>query len=280
MYRSSKLGRSAFTLIELLVVIAIIAVVIGLLLPAIHKIREAAARLQCANNLKQLGLGFHSHHDNAGAFPHGSITEPNLGCAHPDKRDQWSWCYQVLPYIEQEALYRDPSTHVIDTTPVRLYYCPARRAAVLYNGKSKVDYAGNAGTDGVDGRNGTLTRPPVPPCRIIDITDGTSSTVLLAEKQLNDLQLGRSLDDNESCFRAGWDHDWEVYRIGTSSPAQDIRNSCTLAPSPRFGSAHSTGLNVAFADGSVRHVRFGINAQVWERACVRNDGLAFSLGEL
>src|SRR5690348_6603930 len=149
-----------FTLIELLVVIAIIGVLIGLLLPAVQKVREAAARIRCTNNLKQIGLALHSYHDSVGSLPPGYI-DGNTNAASDatfDVGPGWGWAAFLLPYLEQDNLFKRVNfSQAVGASPVgstflSIFWCPSDRqlpAFTVYGTSAVVaqgNYVGCAGT--------------------------------------------------------------------------------------------------------------------------------------
>jgi prepilin-type N-terminal cleavage/methylation domain-containing protein/prepilin-type processing-associated H-X9-DG protein len=115
-----SLRRAGFTLVELLVVIAIIGILIGLLLPAVQKIRDAAGRIKCANNMRQLGLALHNYNDTAGQFPPGVVNPGTSPCAPPGPsfgyHAYWSWLAELMPYVEQDNLYKQADNWARQTT--------------------------------------------------------------------------------------------------------------------------------------------------------------------
>jgi prepilin-type N-terminal cleavage/methylation domain-containing protein len=201
--------RRAFTLIELLVVLAIIGVLIGLLLPAVQKVREAAARLKCQNNLKQIGIALHGYHDAAGRFPPG-YRDPR-----PDDKagPGWGWAVFLLPFVEQRALHDqiDPDRTLpgggSDTPPptpetltaLTVYRCPSDpgpEANENYDGHATANYRGvgwgrpktGMGPKGLmitdlTDPNGVLFRNSR--VRAADVTDGLSGTLFVTETFLS-----------------------------------------------------------------------------------------------
>jgi prepilin-type N-terminal cleavage/methylation domain-containing protein len=283
--RHPRRPRIAFTLIELLVVIAIIAVLIGLLLPAVQKVREAAARTQCTNNLKQIGLGFHGHHNAMKYFPWAGSDGPTKTCCNADTRVGWTWMYQILPYIEQNNVYQAPLDATVSASAIKIYYCPSRRQPTVYSNGARSDYAGNGGRDmaGV-GKEGVLMRqwstltlaagtPPDQKRSMTDITDGTSNTVMVGEKQCHPTVLGSAGGDNEPWENSGWDQDH--VRFGEAVPQPDDLHPDSTKPtfwSVRFGGSHPSGCIVVMCDGSVRSISYSVDATNWMNLCLINDG--------
>ena len=198
--------RAAFTLIELLVVIAIIAVLIGLLLPAVQKVREAAARLKCTSHLKQIALAAHNYHDTNERFPGAVQTGPRYS----------SLFVELLPYIEQNNLYKQwdfasPGNNYAAPAPragvvISIYVCPshplqhggATPALTTYggNGGTKVYPASRAALDGMFHTTGPASEPGAGQSgvRILDATDGTSNTILFGERVIGDAALDSFLN--------------------------------------------------------------------------------------
>jgi prepilin-type N-terminal cleavage/methylation domain-containing protein/prepilin-type processing-associated H-X9-DG protein len=290
--------RTAFTLIELLVVIAIIAILIGLLLPAVQKVREAAARMKCSNNLKQLGIALHTYHDANNVFP----TYPT-GCASNVTCYTQNWTFQLLPFIEQGNIANQPFgtsltsfRDLVRTKVVSTYICPsnpspstvntsAGQAIALTNymgitGRQRSDYK-NA-PDGVGMDTGIIglvrtsgTSFPAAPVGISAITDGTSNTLAFGERPpLPDLQWGwvYGKPDLDSLI-------WARYIVPPDSTnnlgASDSVGPCPFpmyfqapASPPRYcdgyhmWSYHTGGGNFALADGSVRFIQYSAGTTV------------------
>jgi prepilin-type N-terminal cleavage/methylation domain-containing protein/prepilin-type processing-associated H-X9-DG protein len=276
-------ARRAFTLIELLVVIAIIAILIGLLLPAVQKVREAAARTKCQNNLKQIGLALHNYHDSMGTFPKGG-TAPWDSTA--PFTTSLNWHYQILPYVEQDAVFRLTNINTIYATSIPIYNCPSRRGPTLVNGHYLGDYAAATPGDAPGSwdqfwygsvwtvptsanHNGVITRSGSNPKKVTmdHVTDGTSNTMVIGEKWVrrDRYQTGDWNDDGG--WADGWDAD--VIRYTAYPPQPDANLSAT---GYEFGSAHQNGINAVFADGSVRSIRFGIDPTLFNFLGHRCDG--------
>jgi len=293
--------RTGFTLIELLVVIAIIAILIALLVPAVQKVREAAARSECQNNLKQWGLAMHSFHDNLKFFPIGATSTPRL-----------TWPPQLWPFIEQANLamkydftmgfFQPPNTvqntvNGLCAQTIPLYYCPSDRPGAYWKGDSFYRVRGNyavcwgpntypaslpftgdamfswVGGNAANPRKTTMTQ----------ISDGTSNTLMMSEvimALVDDVPFdtrGDIMNDDANymdfCFMA----------VNQPNQGTDVLQDCvmgaTLPPcvmgaNKAIGSRsrHQDGVNSLFADGGVRFVNNGVPLLVWQALSTMDGG--------
>jgi prepilin-type N-terminal cleavage/methylation domain-containing protein/prepilin-type processing-associated H-X9-DG protein len=310
--RNSSSTRSGFTLIELLVVIAIIAILIGLLLPAVQKVREAAARMQCSNNLKQLGLALHTFHDANKYFPPGSQAAVYKTPRVDNTMIRGtSWLVFILPGVEQNNLYKkynftqaynSSNNLAVGNIAVTTYHCPS--GADLTSGNSGEGTAGlrnqtthyygvmgpssraNPSTNSLNGRtysyvvgsptgndayatdgilgqyqdaSGSVTTGHH--VRLTDITDGTSSTLMVGEMSM---QLPSGVPNAYRSWVRGQNGGCGTTKNVTYPINSTFYNNSNNFDDISFGSNHTGGCNFALADGSVRFINQNINMNIYK----------------
>jgi prepilin-type N-terminal cleavage/methylation domain-containing protein/prepilin-type processing-associated H-X9-DG protein len=275
----ARMYRNAFTLIELLVVIAIIGVLVGLLLPAVQKVREASARMSCQNNLKQIGLAIHNYHGANQKLPPGYVATGTYVNGTTDTTPGWAWGAFILPYLEQDNLYHQfDFTQPVQNCPaaqtlVKMFVCPSDIApdtafAVTNSTWATVclappsSYAaccgGGVSTTAATG-NGCFFRNSR--VRLTDILDGTSSTILLEERAFANVEgTWVGAINTGYCNQGLYNPDAVPGKLGQG--AADLvlihagtNNNPTGRNLDDACSKHAGGSNFLYADGSVHFVR-------------------------
>jgi prepilin-type N-terminal cleavage/methylation domain-containing protein/prepilin-type processing-associated H-X9-DG protein len=296
--------RHGFTLIELLVVIAIIAILIALLVPAVQKVRDAAAKLQCQNNLKQISLAAHNYHGARGRFP-PAVNLPGeqlFGWPPAPDANKWYALFNaLLPYVEQSQIKgmvidNIPNPHGVNcagptsvgASIVPIFICPADTAMPMpaigqygnlyfglnsYGGCSGTSATTTIGTQSL--QNGIFYMNSS--TRIADILDGTSNTLFFGERARLNLP-----PTSTSQALGGWAwvniYAQEDNTMDTSEPMEGVRQHDLN----QFGSQHGGGSisNFAFADGSVRSLSVTISIVHFQRLATRSAGDVFDASQL
>jgi prepilin-type N-terminal cleavage/methylation domain-containing protein/prepilin-type processing-associated H-X9-DG protein len=306
------MARRGFTLVEVLVVIAIIAVLLGLLLPAVQKVREASARSQCANNLKQIVLACHNAHDTFHAMPPqagtygGARDAPLFFHLLPFHEQQNAYNLATLPNGQLQPTWNTPGPPggppYLRQLKMVVYRCPSDPSLghALDWGDGDASYAGNFQVFGstIDPRHWD-GRPTMPG----SFPDGTSGTILFAEKYarcegapanvtphpggtwwLRGIHDYANLGSDDSfpgdrlsaVFAGGQGLDGTVWAIGPGSLFLTQPNPALANPGPcdnRFASSpHASGMNAGFADGSIRFLSRTLSGTTWWQSVVPNDG--------
>jgi prepilin-type N-terminal cleavage/methylation domain-containing protein len=291
-HESTSNRRSAFTLVELLVVLAIIALLVGLLLPAVQKVRETAAKIKCSNSLHQITLAAHQAHDTNGSLP------PGVGY-WPGQSAYGTFHFHLLPFLEQNALYQESyyagvyfvGNNQVFAQPVKAFVCPSDPSAPpteqatdsIGNTWGVSTYAVNVQVVCQVNATGDIQSTQQYATLASSFPDGTSNTILMSEKYAqcfnNNYPAGGSFwgyfytGSSVVPYHPGFEVSWNSYSYGPTSnflvQPNPYNGGCdpTLASSPHIG-----GIQIALADGSVRFLSSSVTMYTWWYLCTPAGG--------
>jgi hypothetical protein len=320
--------RWGFSVLDLLAMVALLLLFVALMLPAIMRVRGAANRMKCSNNLSQSALAFWNYHNDYNIFPSGgghaeqgrayssagkTERNPPLGGKLPDgaqvvpaPSQEWGWAYQILPYVEQDQVYRKTSDDEIRQTVIPIYFCPERRKPGVNEKNARgltvagIDYAGNGGVTGPaeqierlkDGKyqppfkdytaTGVVIRsslwypekgPKLRSVSIEGIPDGTSNTAMILEKRMQLGKINQNPGNDDWSFVDGWGNDTIVRYHPDDEKLKPMQDNRDPVPDFAIGSAHPGHFNSAMADGAIRRIRYNAKPEALAAIMIRDDGM-------